>query len=348
MDHNSAISWRIMPRFLGVGAVLATLGCFVLVTPAETVGQPPPLRQAESRNFDKLQPPAVPYEAGPVIPGLQAGAVPQGLAFSAKHDRLFISHYAKDGPSLISIIDSESGKLTASVALKETAEKFHQGHVGGIALLGETLWVASDGKLWQYALAPFVAEEPPASVIPLASRECETRASFCTATGDRLFVGEYAYRWLFPTDESHHTTDRKGVKKRTWVCGYAADDLSGQPTCVLPVRQKVQGMCFAGDRVFLSVSYGRKNRSKIVEYRNPLGEAAHSQAKLSDGAKVPLWFLDGANFVREIDFPPMSEGITMIGNRLAVLSESGAAKYQKGGRGPLDRVLLLEVRGEEE
>ena len=96
-------------------------------------------------------------------------------------------------------------------------------------------------------------------------------------------------------------------------------------------------------RVFLSLSYGRRNRSTIVIYRNPLREAAHSKVTLSDGTTVPLWYLDGENYLTEIDFPPMAEGITMIGNRLAVLSESGAAKFQPRGKGPLDFILLLDV-----
>lgn len=65
-----------------------------------------------------------------------------------------------------------------------------------------------------------------------------------------------------------------------------------------------------------------------------------------DGVKVPLWFLDGKNRQWEIDdFPPMSEGITAYGDRLAVVFESGAKEYQKGGRGPMDTVLYLTPPG---
>jgi hypothetical protein len=37
----------------------------------------------------------------------------------------------------------------------------------------------------------------------------------------------------------------------------------------------------------------------------------------------------------------MSEGITAAGKRLGVVCESGARKYQKDGRGPLDGVIFL-------
>ena len=57
---------------------------------------------------------------------------------------------------------------------------------------------------------------------------------------------------------------------------------------------------------------------------------------------VPLWFLDGKNKVgKEIDYPPMSEGITAVGKRLAVICESGAEKFQKDGHGPLDNIMFL-------
>ena len=73
-----------------------------------------------------------------------------------------------------------------------------------------------------------------------------------------------------------------------------------------------------------------------------MGEEAHGTVTL-DTCEVPLWFLDGANYIGKIDFPPMAEGIVMIGDKLAVLSESGAEKYLDGGEGPLDHVLLLDV-----
>ena len=64
---------------------------------------------------------------------------------------------------------------------------------------------------------------------------------------------------------------------------------------------------------------------------------------LENGDEVPLWLLDGENYVGELGIPPMSEGIVMIGDRLAVLFESGAGKFQVGGKGAVDRLMLLDV-----
>ena len=65
---------------------------------------------------------------------------------------------------------------------------------------------------------------------------------------------------------------------------------------------------------------------------------------MREGSIVPLWFLDGENWIKSVDFAPMTEGITDIDGSLAVLTESGATKYQKDGKGPVDNVLLLDTR----
>jgi hypothetical protein len=341
--------YRSRRKWLGSGPPTAwTVILFLVVTSlaaSETLcGQnQPPFTQASPRDYSKLKPPSVPFHQGPVIPGLRQGAVPQGITYVRGQDRILISHYLEGAPSRVSVVDNSNGKITSSIVLKEGQAKFHYGHVGGIAAMGGSLWVASEGKILQYDLQQFLSKSPPPTAVPLAVRPAETRASFCTATDDTLFVGEFAYGSRYPTDPSHHLEDRKGIKKYAWVCGYSADDPLGKPKFVLSVTQRVQGMYVTKNRVFLSLSYGRRNRSTIVIYRNPLGEPPHAKAALSDGATVPLWFLDGEDYLTEIDFPPMAEGITMIGGRLAVLSESGAARYQPGGKGPLDFIMLLDV-----
>lgn len=330
---------RISVRMKLAAASLLLVG-IVLVWPCDSCADRTKLAQEKPRAFAaKLA--SVPSARGPVVPGLRQGAIPQGLAWDPESKRMLISHYRERGPACVSIL--ENGKLVSAVTLHEKTGKPHEGHAGGLAIAGDSVFVASDGLVLQYDLTSFTQELPPESATPERIRNCETNADFCTATDKLLLVGEFAYRDKYPTRPSHHLKDRKGIRKYAWVCGYDLDDPSGPPTCVLSVRQKVQGMCVSGDLVFLSVSYGRRNRSLIVVYRNPIGQPAHRKVKVKGGRTAPLWFLDGENYLGEIDFPPMSEGIVMINNRLAVLSESGAEKYQTGSLGPLDVILSLDV-----
>ncbi len=317
--------------------------------------------------------------AGPVVPGLREGAVPQGLAWAPGVDSasgggpplFLISHDRPgDAASCVSVLDATTGKLRAVVELAEPDGAPHTGHVGGLAVAVNRVFVASDDRVLTFPLAPLRSRTPPATLPAILARQDETRASYCTArsgpAGDELWTGEFArtsaipFSKQFPTDESHHIVDRAGRRKRAWVCRSDPADPTGRVTGVLSVRQRVQGLAFlpnavgAAGEIVLSVSYGRTNRSALAVYRDPTGDPPHRTVRLpgdgdaGDGGEreAPLWFLDAENHLRTVDFPPMSEGVAFVRSsspRLAVLTESGATKYRTGGAGPLDVLTLLPV-----
>ena len=284
------------------------------------------------------------YQLGPVIPGLQQGAVPQGLSYSKEYNLVFISFYFdKHIPSLVSVIDKSNNATVGTFALKESESLFHYGHVGGLTVNDNFVWVSSNGKLYKYKISDIIKSTPSRALMPVSVTETETKASFVTHYQNILFVGEFAYESKYRTKNSHHMENRNGVKHNAWVCGYNIDNERNGLKYILSIRQKVQGICITDNYVFLSISYGRRNRSIIAIYKNPLQEEPHRTVTLENGVKAPLWYLDGKNIIREIDFPPMSEGITLIDGKLFVLSESGAEKYQRGGLGPLDHIILIDL-----
>lgn len=326
------------------------LGCVVFALLQLAVGpaigqELPELTQATPRKISAALITQATYELGIVIPGLLQGAIPQGLAYSKQHNAVLISHYFdKNWASCVSLVDNHSGKLVSARALKEANGTFHFGHVGGIAASSDYIWISSGGHVYQYRLADLLDNKKVAPLLPLSQHKVETRASFCTYHNGILFVGEFAYGQRYQTHLSHHLKDRKGVKKYAWVCGYEISKGFAVPRSILSIPQRAQGIHLTDEFVFLSISYGRKNRSAIAVYRNPLSDPPHKKVKFGEGTFVRLWFLDGSNLLKSIDFPPMSEGLTDIDGKLAVLSESGATKYQKGGKGPVDSIILLDKK----
>lgn len=94
------------------------------------------------------------------IPGLDDGAVPQGLAnytgpvydaegldTGATQDYMFISAYMKEGPSRIYVTGLTTGYV-GYVTMKNTDETYYYGHCGGVATNGTRLWLASDGQVF--------------------------------------------------------------------------------------------------------------------------------------------------------------------------------------------------------
>ena len=336
------------------------------MTPAQPDPKLPPLvelKQAEARPHPKLTLPRG-HAVGPTIPGLTKGqgAVPQGLAFWEKQKWFLIScYFHEEGhPSVVVAIDAATGKLVRCLTLVEAGGKAHSGHVGGLAVSDKYLWIGS-GQLYRVPLTVIAATkaidhlhlEPPV--------QTECTASFAAYYDQRVWVGEFvSVEDNVKGNPDHYTKDRNGTKKYAWAAGYALDaneDLAGAaggnrpaPAAVLSIREHVQGLAFLGDHIILSTSFGRKENSILAAYTNPFpgeGNKPHEMVKVKGGdAKVPLWFLDGKNKVgNEIEYPPMSEGITAYGKRLAVICESGAEVYQKDGHGPLDSIIVIDPPG---
>ncbi len=183
----------------------------------------------------------------------------------------------------------------------------------------------------------------------------ESAAATLTCHERVLWVGEFVEETK-GTKSPHYLLDRTGQGRSAWVSGYklnqddaierAAAGDSGvlTPDFVLSVRDQLQGLAFERSQIVLSTSYGRDKRSRLTWFKCPTMSSTSKPdtvATASTGAKVPVWFLDPENRAEDLDYPPMSEGIAVVGTSLGVICESGAQKYQKGGKGPLDYVVFL-------
>jgi hypothetical protein len=332
---------------------LANLLCIALLLSACTATTPysGDLEQAPPRKpANSLQLP-VDATLGPVIAGLAQGAVPQGMTRlpSAPATTVLTSHYADDGgPSRLVLIDWGTGSVTGTVSLIEPGGAAHVGHVGGIAADQHSLWVASDAYLYRGDIAPLVHGNS-GSDYPLAEQittEATYEVAFCSVYNDLVWAGEFALDDKYPTDPSHHLKARDGTLRRGWISGYDPDSGFEHPQQVLSIPDRAQGMYATDDYIYLSISYGRRHRSRVEIHRNPLSTPPHRMAQTSKGKTVPLWFLDATTELRSIDLPPMSQNLIVIDGQLAVLFESGASKFRFFGKKPLDHIVLLPLEGE--
>lgn len=308
------------------------------------------LTQASPRAHPKLTIPK--HDVGPTVPGLEEGAIPQGLVYWKKRNWFLISHYFENQSkaSVLTAVNAATGKLERCLTLVEDDGNLHTGHVGGVAVSDKYVWIGS-GKLYRAPMAA-VEEAKPLDFLKMQPPiETECWASFVGYHNKKVWVGEFVSRENdIDGRPEHKLKDRKGVEKYAWIAGYtlnADENMDGTagnkqplPTAIISIRQKVQGMAFIGNSIVLSMSYGRKNSSTLASYRNPLSESQHRTVHVG-GRKVPLWFADGENSEWEKNYPPMSEGICAYDKRFAVVFESGAQKYQKGGLGPIDTILLF-------
>lgn len=315
--------------------------------------EPMALRQAPPRPLPqgKVPPNVTP---GPVIPGLRQGAVPQGLAFIADRNWFVISCYFDDGrPSMLGVVDAGTGRIVKSLALLEPDGSIHTGHVGGVAASKEDLWVAS-GAVYRIPLKDLSAAKP-VDWIRLRDRfRAESVASYASVHDGVLWVGEFVQKGRGKKGSPHHAVDRRGKDRYAWISGYrlgrrdefaSAGEAAIPPDLVIAVPEEVQGLAFMGQHLYLTTSYGRSNPSKLIVARDPTRTRDPDRtAPLPSGVAVPCWIADEGDAVAVREIAPMAEGIVAHGRQLALIFESGAEKYQRGGKGSIDHIMILDQR----
>lgn len=331
--------------------------------PSEAASQftPPPFRQKEIKNMEALpQEKYSPYQAflteGPLIPGLFEGAVPQGMAFAGEAELMIIANYMFDErASNLTYVSMNDFDLKKTVWLENRDGSPHKGHLGGLAVSSRTLWIASGDFFYPIDLKEALeAGDGDTMRLP---HPLKTEVSCATATAyhNVLYIGEFRSRdGSYTTPQSHHFKSPGGETNRALVAAFELDtqtdriraeqiaDGIATPDYFLSIPDEVQGEAFFGDTIVLSLSYGRRNDSRLAAYRSPLGAEAANEFIFESGQSVPVWSLDSSNLLNEITAPPMTEGIVNYEGALAVLFESGSEKYRRTARLPQDRIHLLD------
>lgn len=262
-------------------------------------------------------------------PGLNDGFICQGIAASEENGILLISGYMADkSNSRIYITDLESN--SRYVELTSDGEKY-TGHAGGVAVSGDTVYIANSKRIFSFPLASLL-EASQGAVIDIGSgTRVNTAASFVYTDDEYLYVGEFHDGGKYNIVGHEHET-AEGIHHA--VCTkYALDDLSA-PLAVYTLRDKVQGICFTpGGKIVLSTSYGLADTVYYVYDINDLTDSGETL----DGA--PVYYLD--KLERMMKGPAMGEDLDYYDGRIITLTESASNKYIFGKLFGANKIVAL-------
>jgi len=246
--------------------------------------------------------------------------------------------------------------MVKALELYKEADKPYTGHAGGVTASKRHVWVSSDGHAYRLKLEDVIQAKEDGKLTFGGSIRTDTRASFTTYADGVLWVGEYANGTKYPTEKSHHMSNRDGKEHRAWAVGYKLDEQTdllpaskeaqpnapAVPDYILSIPNSIQGMMMTPNSIWLSQSAGQNAASTLMTHGNVLSEAPHDQVVIGS-ATVPLWFIDSKNKKRSMEIPPMSEGIVHSKGMLYVLFESGASMYKASSSYALDRIYQLKM-----
>lgn len=283
------------------------------------------------------------------IPGLNQAMTPQGITYSEATGLAYISSYAGgETPSAISAVDLATGEFVAEYYLFQADGSPFTSHVGGIAVTENSVYLSakldSDGS-YSVAVLP-LAELPTAgshNVTVEKNVAVPVSPSFINYSGGMLWIGNFYHPeadYGLPP-ELNHTTQSADGEYGCYVLGYALDPETGLPEpapgenypvpdCILAAPDRIQGITYSENRVFLSQSYGRKNNSTVLVYSLALTEDCDTEIELC-GERLPAYILDSRRQSAALTAMPMTEGLCAGPNgSVLILFESGASRYSDG------------------
>lgn len=293
-----------------------------------------------------------------LTPGLMQNTVPQGLARSPSDGRIYVSSYSgkSNTPSVV-LAMNEEGLLVAEYLIKNSDGSPFTGHVGGIAVTEQYMYIAvgSDGN-GAYCLAEFKLSELQrygSSEIKIENTvSVPSGTGFLSYADGILWTGNFYLKGTYDLGSIFNfPTSVDGKPYGGYAAAYRVDEKSGKlsedaklgyakPYYVLAIPDKVQGFAYSGGKIALSISYGRKNDSYISIYKF-LFENTGKTIK-ADGVEYKFATLGSANHVKTYTVMPMTEGLAVTkGGNLLVLFESAAIKYSDS-RCPTDYIWETE------
>lgn len=249
------------------------------------------------------------------LPHVNDAFIPQGTAVlsdeAGQAKLVYVSYYHRTRTnrlatkrSIVVEIDVDKSRVRRTFRLNG---RLRTAHVGGVAIVGEAIYVASEGMVERYRLPRY--EETGSRYVDLlpdtdGSREVQSKASFVSSFRDTLWVGDY----------------RTASQQQPYLYGYPLDGagliVQGASPVRYPIPRRIQGTDFheVGNTVYVFMARNRNSR-----------EAEVLRFKRSDlrSDSTPVW-------EASITFPHGIEDLAFSPDgTLWTNSESGTDFYQR-------------------
>ncbi len=241
-----------------------------------------------------------------IINGIDDKYVPQGLAiYEDSKIILQTSYNAKGKVSKLYLTDMNSNSKVKELDLYLTTNEPNTGHVSGLALSHDKLWISNNYLLEEYDLNE-VLTTTDSKIVAKKEYKLKNRGDFCYYKNNILWIGDF---YLYPI--------YKVPNNKPLLLGY---DVSKNidfenPIYKIEIPALVQGMTMDDNNNFIfSKSYSNFLNSRIAIYEN--------HTKNTNEYKITK-----ESLIRKFVIPPMSEGLIYHSNKLYVLFESGSDKY---------------------
>lgn len=268
------------------------------------------------------------------IPDINSGFIAQGLTYDERSDCFFMTGYMNDkSSSPIYMVEKSTNKYVKKLLLQNPDGSEFHGHAGGMTVHGDYIYVAGSGDsclyVFSYEDALKASDNSTLKSIGTFPMPDDMSVAFTSSDENVIYAGEFYRAENYKTAENHKMTTSAGDYNQALMFAYrfsdSADALFGietEPFEVYSITDLVQGMDTYNGKIYLSTSYGVAF-SHIYVYDKPQSKKNLEIA----GLTLPLYELDSASLSNTFKYPPMSEEIVCIDDRIYTMCESASNKY---------------------
>ncbi len=260
------------------------------------------------------------------IPGLSDGYVPQGVCYIDGKDAYILSGYNEDYLALYVVYED---KYVEIISVEENGDRT-ESHGGGVACVGNYVYVANSSSVLIYNLSDFVSAKDGDEVTVCGEVNIAAKAS-CVYTDDEyIYFAEFYDGEKYKTDASHAYTTPSGDEHHAFVVAYKLSESGSfdneNPEYFISVTDRVQGFAKSGDTYIVSTSWGlTSSHLKFYEGIKDSGKTVTVNDK-----EIPLYYMDSSNMEKDVLMPAFSEDLDVVDGRVVVSFESACNKYVVG------------------
>ncbi len=265
------------------------------------------------------------------IPGLCDNFVPQGYNKVDGTALRLACGYMSDG-SASRIYMMRNGETPIYVEMKNPDGSDNKSHTGGIANLGDYVYITADTGCDVFSLADIL--DGDGFAMQLFSVNTINNPAYCLIKDEILYCGSFYREGNYETPDEHRITTPAGDRNSAIISAYALDTVSGHtlstlPDFVISTQGLVQGMTFIDEKtVVLATSYGlAKSHLYFYDIENLQADTNGFEI---NGETLPLYYLDSSCLKEKLIAPPMAEQIFYENGYIYIMTESASMKYLFG------------------
>lgn len=279
-------------------------------------------------------------------PGIGSGFIPQDLDYLEESDTwLFSGYMGDDSPTPLYKRSSNGDVARLDVNMDDGFEYF--GHGSAITSNERFAYIAADEGYMVFDRSDIEKAQNGDVVTAIGHVTLEVTPAFANIEDDHLYAGNFYDGKNYTSPDDFHMVTPDGQEHGALMFAYpeSGDAEFGYgevPDAVYSITNKVQGMCITeSGNIVLSTSWGFAP-SYLLEYDvSKLGDP-DGTFKYGD-VDVPVYCLDSRSLVREVEGPPMFEGIEEIDGRVFIADESASNKYIFGKLYGAGKVFSIDM-----